>query len=230
MAPINIDGSPVQDITIDGQPVTEVTVDGDVVFPAIPDSVVDNFEDGDITISLKDNWSGWNGDTGSFQAQQSTVLADESSGQLDASSGTVSSVIADRDTAGTPTESKSLFRANSRNGDSVDSFRFRINNSGTKVFEIQLKSDGGFRVNNNQSISGSWSTSKTYLVRIYNIDFNNDQADWEVIDQSDGSTIASGTDFPFANSVSGADQIDLLIDSRNSADQSAFYDNIEWVQ
>jgi len=39
MAPINIDGSPVQDITIDGQPVTEVTVDGDVVFPAIPDSV-----------------------------------------------------------------------------------------------------------------------------------------------------------------------------------------------
>lgn len=38
MAPINIDGSPVQDITIDGQPVTEVTVDGDVVFPAIPDS------------------------------------------------------------------------------------------------------------------------------------------------------------------------------------------------
>jgi len=64
MAPINIDGSPVQDITIDGQPVTEVTVDGDVVFPAIRD--VDTFEDGDL--------SEYFGDTGAYTIQTSTVF------------------------------------------------------------------------------------------------------------------------------------------------------------
>jgi hypothetical protein len=38
LAPINIDGSQVQDITIDGQSVSEVTMDGQQVFGAIPDS------------------------------------------------------------------------------------------------------------------------------------------------------------------------------------------------
>jgi hypothetical protein len=38
LAPINLDGSQVQDITIDGQSVMDVTMDGTQVFSAIPDS------------------------------------------------------------------------------------------------------------------------------------------------------------------------------------------------
>jgi len=45
--PINIDGDTVDAITIDGADVSEVTVDGTQVFSAIPDGIVDNFEDAD---------------------------------------------------------------------------------------------------------------------------------------------------------------------------------------
>jgi len=56
MAPINIDGSPVQDITIDGETVTEVTVDGTKVFPAIPDSLISRWEfEQDFTDSIDGN-------------------------------------------------------------------------------------------------------------------------------------------------------------------------------
>ena len=49
MAPITVDGLDVDDVTIDGDVVDEITMDGDVVYQAsaIPDSVVDNFEDAD---------------------------------------------------------------------------------------------------------------------------------------------------------------------------------------
>jgi len=90
MAPINIDGSPVQDITIDGQPVTEVTVDGDVVFPAIPDSVIDNFEEtiyGDQNKTLSDIYGG---DIESY-SRQPTVVADGNQALEGTSSGIISS-------------------------------------------------------------------------------------------------------------------------------------------
>jgi len=62
MAPINIDGSRVQDITINGQPVTEVTVDGDVVFPSGPNTIVDTFEDGNVT-EYQTSAGGWTAST-----------------------------------------------------------------------------------------------------------------------------------------------------------------------
>lgn len=47
--PIDIDNTDVSDITIDGQNVSEVTADGNVVWNAIPDSVVYDFETGDVS-------------------------------------------------------------------------------------------------------------------------------------------------------------------------------------
>jgi len=49
MAPTSIDGNEITGATIDGQDVSEITVDGQTVFTAIPDSVVDSFEDGDVS-------------------------------------------------------------------------------------------------------------------------------------------------------------------------------------
>ena len=47
MAPITVDGLDIDDATIDGDVVDEITMDGDVVYQAsaIPDSVIDVFED-----------------------------------------------------------------------------------------------------------------------------------------------------------------------------------------
>lgn len=59
--PIDIDNTDVSDITIDGQNVSEVTADGNVVWNAIPDGVVENFEEvlyGDRGNSLSDYYSG----------------------------------------------------------------------------------------------------------------------------------------------------------------------------
>jgi len=71
MAPINIDGSPVQDITIDGETVTEVTVDGDVVFPSFLDNYIeDNFNDNDLTRPRSGQ------EDGEFQTQDGTVVSD----------------------------------------------------------------------------------------------------------------------------------------------------------
>jgi hypothetical protein len=67
--PINIDGSQVSEVTIDGQPVSQVTIDGQDVLSAIPDSVVDSFEDGNI--------GEYGGDTGAF----SVISSDATDGQ-----------------------------------------------------------------------------------------------------------------------------------------------------
>ena len=53
MAPTSIDGTEITGATIDGQDVSEITVDGETVFTAIPDSIVYDFEDGDLN-----GWSG----------------------------------------------------------------------------------------------------------------------------------------------------------------------------
>jgi len=63
--PINLDGDTVDAITMDGDSVSEVTVDGDTVFSAIPDTLVDSFEDQDLTE--------YSGDTGAFTVNQTFV-------------------------------------------------------------------------------------------------------------------------------------------------------------
>lgn len=49
MAPISIDGMDITGATIDGENVSEITVDGDVVWTAIANSMIDDFEDGNLS-------------------------------------------------------------------------------------------------------------------------------------------------------------------------------------
>jgi hypothetical protein len=198
--------------------------------PPIPDSAIDYFEDGDITVRPTD-WTGWSGDTANLTAQQSVVLAGDYTGQLDATSGNISVVDAAPDTAEAVSESECLFRANSRSGSVDDNFRFGLLKSGTQFAEILLQSDGSLSWGGATSISGSWSTSTTYRIRYYNIDYTNDVCDFELIDTSNDNVIASDTNRDFINSVSvgDADEMRLIVDSRDGgADQSGYYDNIEW--
>jgi len=86
--PINIDGSDITGATIDGTDVQEVTVDGTQVFSAIPDAVVDNFEDANAdpagayesgdTISTY-----YNRDTGQFSRTATNVLEGSNSVQVE---------------------------------------------------------------------------------------------------------------------------------------------------
>ena len=67
MAPTSIDGTEITGATIDGQDVSEITVDGETVFTAIPDSVVDNFEEADLS-----EYS----NTGGFSVTSNTPVSD----------------------------------------------------------------------------------------------------------------------------------------------------------
>jgi len=61
MIPTSIDGTDITGATIDGSNVTEITVDGDTVFTAgavIPESVVDNFDSGNLNpYTNTNNWT-----------------------------------------------------------------------------------------------------------------------------------------------------------------------------
>ena len=65
MAPTSIDGTEITGATIDGQDVSEITVDGETVFTAIPDSVIEDFE--------QNNLNSWN-NTGGITIRSSTAL------------------------------------------------------------------------------------------------------------------------------------------------------------
>lgn len=70
MAPINIDGSTVQDITIDGTAVQEVTIDGSVAWTAGVNRTIDSIEDADI--------AEYTGDTTQFTPSSQTFAPDGS--------------------------------------------------------------------------------------------------------------------------------------------------------
>jgi len=226
--PISIDGTDIAGATIDGQEVQEITVDGDTVFTAIPDSVVDNFEDGDTSV-LKDNWSGWSGDMGSLAAQQDTVINGDWSGELSANY-TVKSVIATRDSADTPSEVSCLAIGESRNGGANDSVvSLAVKDAGTRLFEAKLRSDGTFNVVGSNRGGTNWSVGDVILIRMFNIDWDNNLFDWEFVRDSDGTVLASDTNEAFRNSGSSADQIGILNDANGSGAQTAIFDDVKWL-
>ena len=86
MPPIEINGQTVSDVVVNGQSVDQVTANGQTVFAAIPDSVIDNFED---------DPDGPYGD--------SNTVADFYSGDTDAFSRTTADVVEGQEALGTDT-------------------------------------------------------------------------------------------------------------------------------
>jgi hypothetical protein len=80
MAPINIDGSQVQDITIDGTPVQEVTVDGQTVFTAVnlPSGVQARYDATRLSLSNGQSLSTFPDETNNFDLTGSGVTFDDS--------------------------------------------------------------------------------------------------------------------------------------------------------
>jgi len=225
------DGSEVSEIVLpDGSTASEVIgPDGNVVFeagPDIPDSVVENWEDGDTTVP-RDNWTGWSGDTSNLTNQQTTVINGESSGELTAD-GSVIGVTATRDTANQPSEVSTLVNVTERNGAGGDSAaELDVLSDGTRLIGIKLRSDGTFNVVGSDK-SGSWSLDTDILIRAYNIDFGSNSFDWEFMRLSDSTMLQSGTD-SFRNGSSNANQIQLLNDANSgNGRNTAVYDDIFW--
>ena len=192
----------------------------------VPDPV-DNFEDGDITV-LRDGWSGWTGDTNTLSAQQNTVIEGEWSGLFDPQDQDLR-VTATRDSSDTPSEVKMLVRTDNQNGSSGDRIGFRMTNSSELyIIQIALAGNGSPEVNFS-TVSGSWSINTTYLLRMYNIDFGAETFDYEIIRQSDDTTISSGSE-PFLESASSADRIVVQSDSSNVAeDMPLVFDEVNWL-
>ena len=76
---VSIDGTDISAATIDGTDVIEITIDGEVAWTAIPDSVVDNFEDADadpagVYESGETIADYYQGDTGSYGRQSTDAI------------------------------------------------------------------------------------------------------------------------------------------------------------
>jgi hypothetical protein len=135
---------------------------------------IENFEDNDITIEQTD-YTGWSGDTGSFQAQTGTVLAGSYSGEL-TSSNQFSGVTATADSAQT-TSISALIQIKSQTGSDSDYSGFLINRpDGTQFARVEFEGDGDIMVATTPSDAniGSWSIGTKYNVTI-DFDFANNQ-------------------------------------------------------
>jgi len=221
-------GSSIGSIRLgDGSEIAEVrTGAGDVVFSAIPDNLVENWEDGDLSV-LRNNWSGWSGDTPNLTNQQTTVINGDRSGELTAK-GSTAGVTATRDTANQPSEVSTLVNCTERNGASSDSAaELDVFSDGTGLIDIKLRSDGTFNVVGSDK-SGSWSLDTDILIRVYNIDFGSNSFDWEFVRQNDSTVLQSGT-ANFRTGSSNANQIRLFNDANTGLGRNtAIYDDIFW--
>lgn len=193
---------------------------------AIPDSVVENFEDGDITVPA-DNWTGWSGDTAALTAQQTTVLEGNWSGEV-VGNGVQNFVTADRDTANQPTEVSTLLRReDSSTSAGDDGGIVRFSSSGTYIGAISLR--GGAVEVNFSNTGDSYLNQTTYLVTFFNIDFSAETFDWEVEQVSDNTIISSGSGQSFANSTSNADRLRFDADGSGGTDVDLIFDDVRWV-
>jgi len=215
MAPTSIDGNEITGATIDGQDVSEITVDGQTVFTAIPDSVVDSFEDGDVSdwinvngtnleaVQTSDN--GASAPEGDWMSRSAMVGGSNSNNYLD-----ISPI--------TPTELYCVVRAENHS-DSFDDFRIQWQNGGTQVITVILDAtgDGAFEINGTVT-SVTAVTDEFYELYLKDIDFGAETVgSFEV----DGTEAAS--DVAFNNSASEIDR--LRIDQTGNGDAEGYSDN-----
>lgn len=178
--------------------------------------VVDGFEDGDIAISAAD-WSGWTGDTASFSAQQSTVLAGSRSGELEAVDANVSAIAA-RDSATTSALTLSV-QANALAGPN-DFFGVLVRDgSGTRLFYIVFNDAGSIDVLGGSTIRSSWSTDTAYTIE-FDFDFASNEADISINGTVEGT-------FAFENAASDWTDVEVRnATTNNSTTRSVVVDDV----
>jgi len=183
------DGSEVSEIVLpDGSTASQVIgPDGNVVFeagPDIPDSVIDDFNDGQFDADLT-GWS-WSLEEPSYvTVQSSTVLEGSDTARIES----VDSLTphANVSSAGVST-SKMFFRIEmtAQTGNSSDGY-----NIYTSIGDFNFDGDG--TIGGGLSTPASWSANTHYTFYAKNIDYTNNTFDWELTRVSDDTIIASNT-------------------------------------
>jgi hypothetical protein len=200
----------------------DINLDGEIIEVEVTDAsdnVVDWFERDSLTSPTADDWSSYTIDTESARVQSTTVLEGESSLEIDAGK----SIKTQRSSPYAPTEIKFLVQATDTDGVGGDGHRVIIQNSGTWVMWFDLEEDGRAEAGLGNHNLGSWSSNSTYLVRLFNIDFNNNQFDAELIDYSTDTIKGSDSNISFENSVSGIDEIVFYRNNSNGGSTEKMY-------
>jgi len=208
MAPINLpDGTEVSEVILpDGAAASEVLApDGSTVFAAIPDAtVLDDFEDNDVS-----EWSGsasWTAvTTTSYQGQYSGHVTGDVTHSLSFSAISPSEYLfAQRHDTTTGFPGQRLFSGGN------DICRIQIDDgSRTGTDGDVIYFDGSFK-----STGINVSTTTWYLYRLA-FDFANDEFDLTV-DDIDGNTVGTASNFGFRNSASQIDGTGLLAESSST--------------
>jgi hypothetical protein len=172
-----------------------------------------------LTSPTADNWSNYTGDTDAVRIQSTTVLEGGSSLEIDSGK----SIKTKRSSPYTPNEIKFLVQATDTDGAGGDGHRVIIQNSGTWALWFDLEEDGTAEAGLGNHNLGSWSPDSTYLVRLFNIDFNNNQFDAELIDYSADTIEGSSSNISFENSVSGIDEIVFKRNNSNGGSTEKMY-------
>jgi len=203
----------------DGSEISEVrTGAGDVLFSAISGSVVDRFERNNLNSPTSGNWGVYTGTTGSATIQSSTVLQGNSTLKLDAGG----SITTQRSAAYSPTEITFLVQADA-GGNDFDGSRVIVQNSGIDVIFFDLEGDNTAEAGLGNGNLGTWSDNTTFRARLFNIDYNNNQYDAELIRESDGTVVGSASGIAFDNSASAIDEIRLARNSSSSGTTNPMY-------
>lgn len=202
----------------------EGTGDGaDVVYSG--GLTIDDFEDNDINVEA-DSWSGWNGDTGSFSAQNNVVLSGSYSGDL-ATSGGGSNIVRTTRSTNTTKNISHQIRISEGGHSQYDAVRMRFysgdGDEDLQIGHLMFKDNSGQDLiweGSSSTDIGSWSAGTTYTFT-----FEFDYAADTVTIYRDGSEIASG--LSFRNSADGLNYIAVLDDfSDGSGTRHVYVDDL----
>jgi hypothetical protein len=199
-------------------------IDGSVI-SGIPDTVVDDFEDGD-KVAAGTEWS-WV-ETGSISDGYSTVsvvtsptLAGDYAGEASNNRGT-EGWIAQRSSPVKITGVSTLIRQSNLTEQAgqwaIGKITGDLNNNGgfwndmgdgdiLPISRVKTLQDGSGQIDlfNQQTNIGTLSAGTNYKILWKEIDYSTETYDIEITKQSDGTVIASETDVPFNSSMDNAD-------------------------
>ena len=193
-------------------------VDGSEFVSAIPDSVVDGFEDGDITTKSAD-WDGWKGNTGDLTAQQTTVLKGDWTGKFEVT-GTGNQIQTER-SSGTKNNFVVWAQADGDTGgaDDGNAWHMRFNmNVGTYIGDLVFNDSNGNVEWEGTEVLAGWSVDTLYKLR-FEWEWANDQVTIIINDTDEGT-------YGFANSVSELVEFEHRNNTYKNGTRATFIDNV----
>lgn len=181
---------------------------------------IDDFESGDILLNNR-NWSAWSGDTGSFNAQQGTVVSGSYSAELNSAASNVA--VTTSRTSATDDALTISVQIDNQTGNIADYVNFIIYDGVTTIGGVRFRGNGDVRWTGDATDFATWTAGSTHTFTVQ-FDFDNDQVDIEF----DGTET---TDMAFAATASEWDTLDIRNDTTTSASTvNAYIDDIQTLE